>query len=168
MRRLLETERLIIQEPRESDFPEFWRLINDPIAMRYTAGTTTLSKDKALEGYKRRIELFGHNPTYIFSIIEKSSRTYIGYCGIRYWDVIEGVELLYGYNQEHWGKGYGSEAALAVADFAFNDLAMTELFGIVYPANKASEKILQKVGFKYIKDVEIPEHGTARKYLLKP
>lgn len=59
---------------------------------------------------------------------------YIGYCGIRYWDAIDGIELI----------------------------------AIVYPANKASERILQKICFEYTGDVEIPDHGPAKKYLLKP
>ncbi len=85
----LETSRLIIRKPRVEDFPSFWELVNDPIAMRYTAGTSTLTYDEAENNYIKSIKSFGENNKYIFSVIDKTSNNYLDYCGNLAWRILE-------------------------------------------------------------------------------
>ena len=53
---------------------------------------------------------------------------------------------------EFWGKGYATEAANAVIDYAFGQLHAEGLFAGHNPKNTVSGKILTKLGFEYIGD----------------
>lgn len=56
--------------------------------------------------------------------------------------------LGYSIDAQHAGKGYASEAAGAAVDFAFQHLAIHRIEACYMPANKPSERVLQKLGFQ--------------------
>lgn len=49
---------------------------------------------------------------------------------------------------EAWGKGYATEAILAVSEFAFSELKLTKLTAGAYSQNIGSIRVLEKSGFK--------------------
>jgi len=57
-------------------------------------------------------------------------------------------ELGYWYGKAHWGKGYATEAARAVVQYAFETLRSKRLISGYFEENPASGKVLEKVGFK--------------------
>ena len=54
--------------------------------------------------------------------------------------VQEDLELAWQFAPGHWGNGYATEAARAVAGWAFEDSAH-ELFAVMRPANQRAEKL---------------------------
>jgi ribosomal-protein-alanine N-acetyltransferase len=62
------------------------------------------------------------------------------------------VELGYRLCLEFWGKGYASEAAAAMLNYGFGDLKLAKIMAFALPQNKASVKILDKLGFRYLRD----------------
>src|SRR5439155_21070661 len=50
---------------------------------------------------------------------------------------------------EHWGQGFGTEAARAVIDFFFEEFDLDQLFSGARVANPASRNILEKCGFQW-------------------
>jgi RimJ/RimL family protein N-acetyltransferase len=53
---------------------------------------------------------------------------------------------------KHWGHGYAAEAATAVLRYGFRDLNLAKIIAFAVPQNKASLKILEKLGFRYLRD----------------
>merc|ERR1712048_1308985 len=51
-----------------------------------------------------------------------------------------------------WGRGFATEAGAAVLDFAFQQLRIDAVFAGHNPANLASSKVLQKLGFTHLRD----------------
>ena len=58
------------------------------------------------------------------------------------------VEIGYGILEEHRNKGYATEAAKAVVQFAFEQAGQEVLCAIVKPENIASRRVIEKLGFK--------------------
>lgn len=58
-------------------------------------------------------------------------------------------EIGYSLGSRWWGKGYGTEAALAVKDFAFKQMGIHRIQGTCHPENSASENILKKIGMQF-------------------
>lgn len=50
---------------------------------------------------------------------------------------------------DFWGRGYATEAALAMCRFAFQNAGKAELCAAVHPDNPASARVLEKAGFAY-------------------
>ncbi len=58
-------------------------------------------------------------------------------------------ELGYWLGVEHWGQGFGTEAARAVIDFFFEEFDAEHLISGARVANPASRNILEKCGFQW-------------------
>lgn len=48
----------------------------------------------------------------------------------------------------HWGRGYATEAARAMVDFAFETLRVPRLYAVADPDNAASERVMQRLGMR--------------------
>ena len=105
--------------------------------------------------------------THGFSIVERASSTDIGSCGYKGPPSPEGiVEIAYGVAPEYQGRGYATEAARALVDFAF----ASDLVGVVcahtLPENNASTRVLTKCGFGCVGEVVDPEDGLVWRWEL--
>jgi ribosomal-protein-alanine N-acetyltransferase len=69
------------------------------------------------------------------------------------------VEIAYGIVPEYQGRGYATEAARALVDFAFADERVRKLCAHTFAATNASTRVLAKCGFHYIGPVEHHEDG---------
>jgi RimJ/RimL family protein N-acetyltransferase len=163
---IIETERLIIREPIIEDFDYIWSMRNDEEVTLFTGGVTKLSKEEIYERHLERCKNFEDKPKE-YSVVLKETNEYIGYCGFQYCDILEGIEILYGYSKKHWGKGYASEAAAAVLKFGIESLNLSEIVAAVNSKNVASEKVLLHIGMKYVGEIQWPNQGFIKKYIIK-
>jgi ribosomal-protein-alanine N-acetyltransferase len=69
----------------------------------------------------------------------------IGTVGLRPLDDL-GLEVFYSLTPGVWGRGYATEAARGVIDYALGPLALTEVFAEVDEGNTASAAVLERVG----------------------
>lgn len=69
-------------------------------------------------------------------------------------------ELGYWLGEPYWNRGYASEAATALRDFAFEVLKLDQIVAGHYADNHASGRVLGKIGFRYTK--ETPRYCLAR------
>jgi len=75
---------------------------------------------------------------------------------VQSWSIFAGDTLIgnvgggdaHGYwlGEPYWGKGYGTEAAIAARDFHFTQTAATEMESEYFVGNAASANILTKIG----------------------
>jgi RimJ/RimL family protein N-acetyltransferase len=69
------------------------------------------------------------------------------------------VEISYGVAPEHQGKGYATEAAVALTSYAFSDGRVRIVRAHTLPEVNASTRVLTKCGFQRIGEVIDPEDG---------
>lgn len=62
------------------------------------------------------------------------------------------AELGWIINKKYWGNGYATEAAMAVKDFAVNELKVFNLVAHCDFRNAASCKVMDKIGLTLVKD----------------
>lgn len=102
-----------------------------------------------------------HDPwTFGFSILLREGGIHVGTCGFNGPPDADGVvEIAYGVDDEHQGKGYATEAAEALVEFAFNSGLVRMVRAHTFPEENASGRVLTKCGFRFIGDVDDPEEG---------
>ncbi|WP_313184162.1 GNAT family N-acetyltransferase [Lacrimispora sp.] len=84
-------------------------------------------------------------------VFELATDELIGCCGIRPFKTDpHSYELGSHLRKKYWGMGYASEAARAVINYSFDILKADKLYAGHHPQNKASEKLLLRLGFQYI------------------
>lgn len=65
-----------------------------------------------------------------------------------------------------WGKGYATEAASAVKNYAFEELGLERIVSLIDPRNAASERVAIKIGMQFEKETLRPSGKTLRVYAL--
>ncbi|HWY49050.1 MAG TPA: GNAT family N-acetyltransferase, partial [Bryobacteraceae bacterium] len=95
----------------------------------------------------------------LWATILKSESKYIGYCGLHRISNAKGkesVRLGYYIARPYWRRGFATEASKAFLDVAFSQLHLTEVFADVEKGHDVSEHILQKLGFTFVDQEELP------------
>jgi len=59
------------------------------------------------------------------------------------------LEIGWRLHPDFWGKGLASEAAQAMAAFAFDTLAAQELLAVRHPDNIDSQRVMERLGMRY-------------------
>jgi ribosomal-protein-alanine N-acetyltransferase len=97
-----------------------------------------------------------------------SGYVFAGCCGLRPHTPEECIyELGFHFCAEHWGKGYAMESARAAIAYAFDSLGARGLFAGHHPDNTASQRVVEKLGFRFThEEVYAPTGRMHRCYLL--
>jgi [ribosomal protein S5]-alanine N-acetyltransferase len=69
------------------------------------------------------------------------------------------VEIAYGIEPEYQGKGYATEAAEALTQFAFSTGQVQIVRAHTLPSGRASQRVLTKCGFQKFGEIIDPEDG---------
>lgn len=91
-------------------------------------------------------------PHEVWAIREKETGRIIGSIGLepdRRREDVRSMEMGYSLAEESWGKGYMTEAACAVIDYAFRELGLAVLAICTGPENRRSQSVIEKCGFQY-------------------
>lgn len=144
----LHTERLILRELTPDDTPALAQILGDAEVMRHSVAGVLSEKatgefiDWCRMSYRER----GFGP---WAVVEKSTSTLAGFCGLNAERVDEKDEVEIGYRLAtgFWGRGLGTEAARGVLAYGFEQLGLSSLIAIVQPTNLASVNVIKKLGF---------------------
>jgi len=72
------------------------------------------------------------------------------------------IEVGWGVDPEHWGRGLGSEIARVLAALAFERLNAVRIWAKVMSANEASLKVAKRAGLRHIQSHPDYPSGTGR------
>ncbi|KAB2332953.1 GNAT family N-acetyltransferase [Bacillus mesophilum] len=104
--------------------------------------------DDALSWIRLHSHHFNENKKYEFAITDRISGELYGAIALSNNHHFNHGELAYWVGEEYWGTGYGTEAAKAVIDFAFQEKQYQKVFARCFVSNPASGRVLEKIGMK--------------------
>lgn len=87
---------------------------------------------------------------------ERASGELIGNAGLNRTEV-EGepvVEVGWSITPGRWGEGLAPEAATAALERGFDRAGLEEIVAFTLPGNRASRRVMQKLGMRYVRDFE--------------
>ena len=162
----IETERLILRPMIAEDIPALVALWMDPEATRYLGGP----RGQAFLEQTFREDLTSPTPLDydLWPVIERASGRVVGHCGLldKEIDGVTEIELTYVIAPECWGRGYATEIARALIDYADNTLHLPRLIALIEPDNAGSERVALKLGMRHERDVTRPGNRSVRLYTL--
>jgi 3-dehydroquinate dehydratase/shikimate dehydrogenase len=147
---VIETERLILRNWLDRDLPFFVKINQDPRVMEYFPALQNEEQSKNI--IERCKQLYREKGYCLFACELKATGEFIGFVGLL--DVnfeayfIPAMEIGWRLAYEHWGKGYATEAAKSVLDYAFNTWSLQELVSFTTINNWRSRKVMEKIGMK--------------------
>lgn len=151
-----ETPRLILRYFTHDDLDDLTPILADPQVMYFSArGVQT--RDQTRRFINRILSSYQEDGFGLYAVIHKENYQLIGYCGLLTWDLKQQLEVEVGYRfaTKYWGQGLGTEAAIAVRNYAWNQLNLNRLICIVQPENKRSIRVAEKIDMEYEKNTVV-------------
>jgi RimJ/RimL family protein N-acetyltransferase len=157
----LDTPRLILRELTPDDTPALARILGDAQVMRHSVRgvMSEQATGEFIDWCRHSYRAHGFGP---WAVQDKSSSTLAGFCGLNAERVDDADEIEIGYRlaPAFWGKGLGTEAARRALSHGFDKLRIDSLIAIVEPANVASVKVIEKLGFSGFIHSQYHRHGV--------
>jgi RimJ/RimL family protein N-acetyltransferase len=146
-----QTRRLLARKPTPDDRAAYHAHFTHPAVERWLRppplpAFSAQVLDELVAGDRLHWENHGFGP---WVLIEKESGAFAGRGGLA-WTSVEDtaeVELPWSIEPRLHGNGLATEAALAATEWA-RDLGLEEVIALVLPANRASRRVAEKVGFE--------------------
>lgn len=150
---ILSTDRLLLRPFRMSDLESVYNgWETDPDVAMYMTWTSHNDINKTKDFLEMELNKIDANDWYRWAIVNKENDELIGTCIIYNSESSDCYEVAYNLGKKHWGNGYITEAMSEAIAFAKNNSLTNKLLGGCAKINKASEQVLKKLGFKYVKD----------------
>ncbi len=105
--------------------------------------------EKVAAGVERMLAHWAERGYGQWVMSPKNSREVLGYCGLRFLAETEEVEILYGIDRPHWGRGLVTEAAKATLRFGFEHAGLERIIALAHPENKGTRRVMEKAGLRY-------------------
>jgi RimJ/RimL family protein N-acetyltransferase len=155
----LETPRLVLRPLASSDEADLIALDSDPEVMRYVGSPAGVrSPAETAERVRRRTresERGDYEPLGIWRIEGREDHAFLGVGALLRMPDAEGpegaavdVEVAYRLTRGAWGRGIATEAARALVAHALGPLGLPRVVAVTYPENRASQRVLDKLGFE--------------------
>ena len=166
---ILQTERLLLREMTQEDFPALCRILQDEQTMYAYEGA--FSDSEAQVWLDRQLERYRQLGFGLWAVILKQTGEMIGQCGLTMqpWKGQELLEIGYLFNRSYWHCGYATEAAQACRQYAFETLGADEVCSIIRDTNTASQQVALRNGMhkadrmvKHYRGVDIPHTSFRR------
>jgi RimJ/RimL family protein N-acetyltransferase len=145
---ILRAERVYLRPAERSDLPTFVRWFADAEMKRHLGVRAPFSLAMEEKWFDQQVERQGKDH-YMFVICLLDGRP-IGSTDLREISIEDG-RAAFGIavgEKELWGRGYGTEALLAICDFGFGQLRLERIELDVYEANARARRSYEKAGFQ--------------------
>ena len=166
----LETERLILHDWREEDWPLFFRHTNTPAVMRWLGD---VMDEEQIEAQRSRVEACRETHGHCFWVVERKqdggqlAGEVLGFCGLKRADApgspVEGeFEIGWRLREDAWGEGYAKEAAQATLRAGFEQFGAERIVALTVIGNEASWGLMRRLGMERREDLDYEDlrYGT--------
>lgn len=149
----LHTSRLFAERPRAEHLADICVMHQDPQVMATLGGIRSIETTRQLfERWMQHWEQYGYG-VYVWRT--RTDGCFVGRAGLLHVHVGGNceVELLYALQTVFWGKGLATELAHTLVHLGFEHIGLKDMVCFTLPTNHASQRVMQKVGFRYERDI---------------
>lgn len=158
----IQTQRIIIRELCDSDYPEFETTLNE--IQKTVLGSGKGFMDWCISQYKNMNIKDG---LLSYGMFSKETKHLLGSIGIGRHDDLHEPEIFYFLLPQYRGQGYTTEAAKAIIQWAFKTFDIPYLIGTATVDNIKSQKVLERCGFNLVDIRTLLVHAENKSYDFK-
>ena len=149
---IIETERLKLREYTFDDFDSLYEILSDEETMKHYP--KPFDEEKVRGWIQWNIDNYAKYGFGLWAIVLKKTGEMIGDCGITIQNIDGELlpEIGYHIHKKYWRQGYGSEAARAVRDWAFENTKYDCLYSYMKYTNIGSYSVAIANGMKKVKE----------------
>ena len=147
------TPRLHLRRMTADDLDDLTRMHLDPRVMATLGGLR--SPEQTRDWLDRQIGHWERCGFGLWIARERQTGQFAGRGGLHHVSIDDRdeIEVGYAFLAEFWGRGLATELARESIRVAFEVLNLSELVCFTLPINRASQRVMQKAGFHYERDL---------------
>jgi RimJ/RimL family protein N-acetyltransferase len=153
---LLHTDRLHLRPCQLEDIDVLHKLWCDADVRRFLFDDRQISCEEAQSFIEASIASFSNCGYGIWLFFDHQNDQVAGFTGLLEYTQ-EAPSLIFGVRPQFWGRGYATEATLAVLDYAFADLGIKYIVADVDEPNDRSIRVLERIGMSRTKRAIVNE-----------
>jgi ribosomal-protein-alanine N-acetyltransferase len=143
---VITTNRLSLRPFEMSDVDTLHRILSDGDILQYFPDPDAPSKTRVKSIIEKQLDHWSEHGFGWWAVEPLNWHEMIGWCGLRYLDETDEVEVAYLLGRNYWRQGLATEAARASLNFGFDELKLEKIIAVVHPENLASRRVLEKLG----------------------
>ena len=145
----ISTDRLLLRPFDLADAVEMFRLNADPEVMRYVPDAPFSTVKDALQ-FLEDYDAYQRYGFGRWAVLRREDSCWLGWCGLRYSEAEDQVDLGFRFHRSYWGNGYATEAAKASLDWGFSERQLQRIIGRTAAENLGSRRVLEKIGMQLV------------------
>jgi len=143
----LETPRLALRPCRDDDLDDWLAMDLDPLVARFIWGAPP-EPEQHREALQRRIAGGWPEMGGLWVVEQRAAPGFLGWCGLFPLEETGLIEIGYRYLPKAWGRGIATEAAACVLVEGFRAFVFDPIVAVSHPDNRASHRVLDKIGLR--------------------
>ena len=147
---MLLTERFRLTPCVEADVPRLHALLTHPDVRRYLLDDLIVEHKWVFDVVQSSRSTFQDAQYGLWCAESRADGSFVGLVGLRVTAGADEPQLLYALDPASWHRGAATEASTAVVDYAFDVLDFTELLASTDPPNKASIRVMERLGMRFL------------------
>jgi len=157
---IIETERLKLLEFKKTDANFILELVNEPAWIEFIGEKNVHTISDAENFIINNLKPSYVNNGYgLYAIKLKKDNTSIGMCGLVNRPGLKEIDLGFACLSKYQRQGFAYESSVATLNYAKEVLKIGKVVAITSPKNKASGKLLEKLGLNFEKLINLDEDG---------
>ena len=154
MKFVLATERLTLRELAAGDLDFVAGMLSHPEVMRFYP--KQYSREESQAWIERQIQRYADHGHGLWLVAERGSQSPVGQVGLMMQEVEGTWEAEIGYlvHRPFWRRGYASEAARGVREYAFDVLKRAKVISLIRPENVPSQGVARTLGMTPQREVD--------------
>lgn len=163
---IIETNRLILREYTLDDFDNLYEIVSDPETMRHYP--KPFDEERTRDWIEWNLENYKNYGFGLWVVTLKETGEFIGDCGISIqnidWELLP--EIGYHIHKKYWRRGFGSEAARAVRDWAFENTDYNCIYSYMKYTNVGSYSTAIANGMRKVKEYQDEKNKISYAYAI--
>lgn len=156
---MIETQRLILRQWKESDVEPFITMGLDQHVMQFFPNL--LTPQESLNLIQKISSLINKNGWGFWAVELKETHQFIGFIGLHsqpeQFDFSPCVEIGWRLAKDFWKQGYATEGAKAALDYGFNILNLNKIVSFTANINTPSQAVMERIGMQKVKNFDHPK-----------
>ena len=140
------TPRLLLRSFTSFDFEQLQSFLIDRDVIRYFPRTEPWPNGIVKKWISEQQDQWDKHGYGWWALELKDNHKLIGWCGLGFLNETKETEILYLLGKPFWGKGLATEAAHFSINYAFDEVKLDTVIGLVHPKNLISQRVLEKIG----------------------
>ena len=150
----IKTAKLTLRAFNEQDVDDMYHILLGKNVLRHFPNSSPPSRVQVEKMIRGLLEHWGKHGYGLWAVHSRSEEKLMGRCGLQYLPETDEVEVDFILGNKFWGQGFATEAGHASLQYGFETLGLNTIVGIVHRDNIASQRVLEKIGMRFMEAKE--------------